>query len=263
MPAKRLLDHLPLHRVGVLELVDQHDTPVLLHPVAGRRVLWGKGFGEPVKQVVVSKNALTAFTAIHFVEDILCEPQPHVRGGIRVWFLGAQLSARVADNRLGHRECVLASQRRGGLLLSEVRKVAVVDDLAHQIVQILHQSDTRIRITGHAKRFQYQRTELVDGDDCRFVEAGQRITQPCSLFETNLLGGIKQVHFQVVARLTATLEDRQRVDDLAAHPLPQLAAGHPPEGDHQHLVKGGFAFGQVAGGKAGQCERFSGACAGL
>ena len=33
------LDHLPLHRVGVLELVDHHDPPAPAHPVAGRGVV--------------------------------------------------------------------------------------------------------------------------------------------------------------------------------------------------------------------------------
>ena len=30
------IDHLPLHRVGVLELVDHHDRPPLMHPHLGR-----------------------------------------------------------------------------------------------------------------------------------------------------------------------------------------------------------------------------------
>ncbi len=30
--AERAVDHLPLHRVGVLELVDHHDRPALVHP---------------------------------------------------------------------------------------------------------------------------------------------------------------------------------------------------------------------------------------
>ena len=33
------VEHLPLHGVGVLELVDQHDLPALPHPLPGRRVV--------------------------------------------------------------------------------------------------------------------------------------------------------------------------------------------------------------------------------
>ena len=38
VPAEGPVEHLPLHRVGVLELVDQHDLPPLPHPLGGRRV---------------------------------------------------------------------------------------------------------------------------------------------------------------------------------------------------------------------------------
>ena len=38
VPGERPLQDLPLHRVGVLEFVDQHDRPARPHPVAGRRI---------------------------------------------------------------------------------------------------------------------------------------------------------------------------------------------------------------------------------
>ena len=41
--AERPVDDLPLHRVGVLELVDHHDRPALPHPVPGRRVRRSQG----------------------------------------------------------------------------------------------------------------------------------------------------------------------------------------------------------------------------
>ena len=33
---ERAVDHLPLHGVGVLELIDHHDRPPLMHPQLGR-----------------------------------------------------------------------------------------------------------------------------------------------------------------------------------------------------------------------------------
>ena len=41
------VEHLPLHRVGVLELVDQHEAPALAHPRAGRGVVVEQRVGEP------------------------------------------------------------------------------------------------------------------------------------------------------------------------------------------------------------------------
>ena len=54
---ERALDHLPLHRVGVLELVDHDDRPAPAHPVAGRRVVGLERDREPGQQVVEAEDA--------------------------------------------------------------------------------------------------------------------------------------------------------------------------------------------------------------
>ena len=43
------VDHLPLHRVGVLELIDHHDRPAPAHPRPCRRVSGFQGIGQPAE----------------------------------------------------------------------------------------------------------------------------------------------------------------------------------------------------------------------
>jgi hypothetical protein len=71
VPAERAVDHLPLHRVGVLELVDHHDRPPVLHPHPRRRVLRLQRLGQPRQQVVVVQDAEPAFTRLQ-----LCTHRP-------------------------------------------------------------------------------------------------------------------------------------------------------------------------------------------
>ena len=53
---ERPVEHLPLHGVGVLELVDEHDPPALAHPLAGRCGVAVEGVGEPAQEVVVGQD---------------------------------------------------------------------------------------------------------------------------------------------------------------------------------------------------------------
>ena len=54
LPAERPFDHLPLHRVGVLELVDHYHRPPLVHAGRGRGVVGLQRIGQPAEQVVVA-----------------------------------------------------------------------------------------------------------------------------------------------------------------------------------------------------------------
>ena len=64
--AERLLDHRPLHRVGVLELVDHDDRPASAHPMPGRRGLTAQRVGQPGQQVVVAQDSAAALADFQF-----------------------------------------------------------------------------------------------------------------------------------------------------------------------------------------------------
>ena len=261
--AERPVDDLPLHGVGVLELVDHHDRPALPHPVPRRRLFALKGFGEPAQQVVVAKHAHPPLAVLQFGDDLVGEGQPGRRVGVRLRVLRAQLRTRIADDGTGQRERFPVRHRRVVVLLREVGKVDVVDDLDHQIVKALHQRDSGIGIAGYAKRFQHQAAELVGGRDGRGVEAAQRVAQTGQPLST-VLGRASQQMLDKIGRLGGPiLEGRRGLHDLAADPLAQFAAGGPAERDQQHLVQRRDALGQVAGDQTGQRERLTRTRAGL
>ena len=85
--AERAVDHLPLHGVGVLELVDHHDRPPLMHPQLRRRVVGCERVGQPGEQVVVAQDAEPPLAGVHLGKNIFREADAHrgarVRGRAR------------------------------------------------------------------------------------------------------------------------------------------------------------------------------------
>ena len=175
-----------------------------------------------------------------------------------------QFGVRVADDLTGEVERLLAGEHRVVLLLPEVRQVEVVDDLGDHIVEALDQLNTGVGITGHTKGFQDQLAELVCGGDGRGVEAGECVAQPELAFGQLVGGAVEQMLDElVVAGGRRVVERQQRVEDLAAHPLPQFLTGRAPEGDEQHLVQRRHTLGDIAGDEARERKRLAGARAGL
>ena len=73
------VDHLPLHRIGVLELVDHHDRPPLMHPHLGRRVIGFQRVGQSAEQVVVAEDAAPPLADLQFGQNIFREADAHRR----------------------------------------------------------------------------------------------------------------------------------------------------------------------------------------
>ncbi len=57
--------HVPLHRVGVLKLVYQHDLPTRAHPIASRAGFGLQHIGELGQQIVVTEDATGPFPGLH------------------------------------------------------------------------------------------------------------------------------------------------------------------------------------------------------
>ena len=264
LPAERAVDHLPLHRVGVLELVDHHDGPAPLHARPGRRIVGLQGVREPGEQVVVVQDAELALARLqlraHGFREV--DTDRRLEAGRRVD--RPQFGVCAADDLTSEVERLLAGEHRVVLLLPEMRKVQVVDDLGDHIVETLHQLNTGVGITRHPKRFQDQLTELVCGGDGRGVEAGECVAQPELAFGQLVGRAVEQMlHDLVVAGRGRVVERHQCVEDLAPHPLPQFLTGRAPEGDQQHLVQRRHTLGDIAGHEARERKRLAGARAGL
>ena len=89
---ERAVDHLPLHRVGVLELVDHHDRPAPMHPQLGRRVVGVQRVGQPGEQVVVAEDAALPLADLQLGQNVFREVDAH---------RGARVRGRVLRPQLG------------------------------------------------------------------------------------------------------------------------------------------------------------------
>ena len=69
--AERAVDHLPLHGVGVLELVDHHDGPALVHPQPGGGVLGVERLRQPRQQIVVAQDPQPALAHLQLGQNVI------------------------------------------------------------------------------------------------------------------------------------------------------------------------------------------------
>ena len=266
LPAEGAVEDLPLHRVGVLELVDQRDLPPVSHPGAGRGRVFGQHVGELAQQVVVAQHPQSALAARDLVEHVLGEAHPG--GRHRVGRLGQHrqrfdVRPRVVDHSARDLDRLAARPHRG-LRAGEPGEVEIVDDLARHLLEVLDQGRRRVGVAGDPQAAQHQLAELVDGRDRGRVERRERGREPLVL--RGPLGGVGQQVVEQVALgawRVGVGEGLLGLDELLAHPLAQLLAGGPGERHDQQLVERGHALGDVPGHEGRDRPRLAGAGAGL
>ena len=261
------LEDLPLHGVGVLELVDQRDLPPLAHPGAGRGVVVGERVGELAEEVVVGEDAQAPLAPVDLVQHAAREAHPC--GGLAVGVLGERLlrghpRTGVADDRAGDAEGVLAAPR-GLLLAGEEAQVAVVGDLGGQLLEVLHEDGAGVGVPGDAEAAQHELAELVDGRDRGGVERRQRVGEPREPDGPLLVVGVEQPVVQAVGGVggRGVGQHGRGVVELAAYAVTQLLAGRAGEGDDEHLLQGGDALDEVARDERGDRPGLAGAGARL
>ena len=247
---------LPLHRVGVLELVDHHHRPALRHLYPCRGIGVVEGIGQPGQQIVITENAVSALPDLQLGQHVPGERQRDGGPGIGIGIGRAQFGGGVADDLFGQLSGVAVGQRGVVAILAEPGQVVIVDDLGHQFVEVLHQGQTAVAVTGHAERFQHDAAELMGGRDGGRVETGKRIAQ--ALPPGVVIVG-DQMAQQIIGGQARIFESRDGFDDLATYPLTQFLAGGAAEGDQQHLVQPGPILGDHPGDQTGQGERLPGA----
>ena len=261
------LEDLPLHRVGVLELVDQHELPPVLHPPPrGRRGVLQR-VGELAEQVVVAEHAEASLAPLHLLEHLGREADARRRR--RVGRLGQHRRrldhrTRVADDGARELERSSAGPRRR-LLGAEAGEVEVVDGLGGQLLEVLDERRGGVGVAGHAEAAEHELAELVDGGDGGGVERHERRGQPVEpRRELGVVGGEQPVVQPVVgvaARRVA--EQLDGLVELAAYALAQLLARRPRERDDEHLVEADVARRDVLGDQGGDGPGLAGAGARL
>ncbi|CKS36919.1 Uncharacterised protein [Mycobacterium tuberculosis] len=205
MPAKRALEHPPLHGVGILKLVHQHDPPAFPHPIASWRVGRLEGCRQTDQQIVESLRTQPALAALEFLEHLGGKAQPHRCLAAGLGIRRAQLGARVGDDGKGQGQRLGVGQLRIGLLTTEVRQIAIVHDLSDQVGKALLELHVGGVVTGHTEGFQHRAAELVGGGDGCRVEVGQRVTQPRPLLGALGVAAAQQVLDELAARRRVAL----------------------------------------------------------
>ena len=268
---ERAVEHLPLHRVGVLELVDQHDLPALPHPLRPRRRRGPAARRQLAEQVVVGQDPEPPLAPVELRADRAREADPAADrcGAVLVGRLEPGL--RVVDRVARDGQRLAVAEHRAVLVEGERAEVEVVDGLLDQVVEVLDQPGPGVGVAGDAERVEHHRAELVGGRDGRGVEPGQRLGHPPvagpaprvvpALEQHHELG--RRTGVERRARRGVVAEHPLGLDQLGPHPLAQLLAGGPAEGDDQHLLEPGVALGDVAGDQRADGPGLAGAGARL
>jgi hypothetical protein len=268
---ERALQDLPLNRVGVLELVDQHDPVAAAHPCAG--VLAGLGVGQGVAQVheevVVVHDAHGPLAQRDGLARTRGEAVAHDR--LRVGGLvgpgGLEACRRVADRLVGDLrggtevECGLG--RVDGAVVGNVE---VGGDVGDQVAGGLGERDVVVDVGGDPHAGEHLVAEAVGGGDRRGVEVGRGGSQASVTGVDIRTTALRQVADEVVLRPSGRIdvvEAPRRFDETLAYAFAQLRGGGTTERDEHQLVDAGRSLGEVADGQARDRVGLAGAGAGL
>lgn len=247
VPAEGPVEDLPLHRVGVLELVDEHHPPALAHPLAGRRVLVLEGGGEVGEQVVVAEHPEPPLAAVELLAHQSGEAQAPGVGGAPLEGAGVELGMRIFGDGPGDLAGALAGEGRrapGG----EAADVEVVDDLVAQVRQVLDESGVLVGVAGDTQPPQHELAELVRRRDRRRVEVGQCVAKPPRPLG-HLLGRAlaQQGDDLVVGGQVGVGHVPVHVPQVLADSLAHLPGGGAAEGNDEHVLEPHDSLGDVPG----------------
>jgi len=255
------LEEGPLSRIGVLELVHQHDREPFTEQLGGRlpadRI--GEHRRQPHDHVVVSEDPARALPGVEHLANRRRETHPYSAGVIgRVETLGRVCSCLLADRVSGLPAEALPA------LLSEV---AVGDHLLDQHARVGLQDGGLIMVGQHAQLIEHPRSEGVQCEDRGGVDQADRLVQPVGTQPGDRRIGIAQQDRDPIGAVQPAVAqpaiDRQLAgDEPGANAVAQFTGGSAGEGDCQDLVEG-QAVGHVAGDQRGDGIGFAGACAGF
>ena len=178
MAGEGAVEDLPLHRVGVLELVDEHHPPALPHPAAGRRRLVGQRVGQLAQQVVVAEDAEPALAPVELGPHRSGERHPPPGDGVPGRRRGLQPGLRVTGGGRGDGARLGAVELGNRWLAGEPAHVHVVDHLGDELVEVLDEPRAGVGVAGDPQPGQHHLAELVGRRDGGAVERGEGLAHP-------------------------------------------------------------------------------------
>ena len=265
--AERGLHDPPLHGVGVLELVDEHDAVAVAQARRGDfPALALERAAEAGQQVVVAHDAHAPLAGLELLAGGAGEPHPHRLDRAVGRVGGLERRVRVVDRRARDRQRLGAAELRDAAAV-EAAQVEVVDDLVAEVADVLHERGVGLDVAEHAEAAEHLLAEAVRGRDGRGVEVGEGARRaaragPRRLDGAPVASSATTASSSGGAPASARSSPCSALDQPLADALAQLAGGHAREGDHQDLLERD-ALGHVAGGERGDRERLAGARARL
>ncbi len=263
------LEDLPLHRVGVLELVDHHHGVPAADPGPRRRP--GRRVDQRVaqvhQQVVVVHQPAAALAELDLGAGRVGEPAPHVGLGARLGVPRLEACEPVADGVPAELDRGRQVERRLGAVRSAVgAQVEVGDHLGGHVGGVLGEGQVGVDVGGDAEPGEHLQAEPVGRGDGGGVEVGDRVREPVASRRDLGVAAGREVHQHGVVgrpRRRRIRERRGRGDEPLADALTQLDRRGPAERHQHQLVDAGHTLGDVARGQRGDRVRLAGAGAGL
>ncbi len=268
--AEGAVHDVPLHRVGVLELVDQDDVVALPQTGAGHRAahVVEQGAAQPEQDVVVRHDLERLLATLHLLAHGFRETPADGRQVLLLREGRDDVRIRMVEHELGDLQGLFAAELERVRPRGELPEIEVVHDLLHQIADVLDQGDLPVDVAGGPQPVEDLEAEPVRGLDGRRVEVGDRLAETVTAGLD--LGPVplgQQEHDLVVFVAARTVEhvDQavERPHQAVAHALAELARRHAGEGDDEEPVDGQDALGDVARGQGGDGERLARPGAGL
>ena len=183
-------EDVPLDRVGVLELVDQHHPVAApqpgLHPGAVDGIL--ERLLEADQEIVVGEDPGVALAPLHLLAHRLGQAAVHPGRGRAGRPGRLDRRHRVVDGRLGHPQGVGPGEGARPVGGVELADVEVVDHLGDEVALVLEHEDVALHVAGEAEAAEDVLAEAVGGGDGGGVVVGQGGGQPPAAL-LDLVGG--------------------------------------------------------------------------
>ena len=255
----------PLHRVGVLELVDEHDVVALAQAGAGSPSPFRveERVPQPQQDVVVREDLQVPFPARHLLAHGVGEPASN---GGRVGGIGPrrdEVGVRVVEHLLGDLQGLRPGEAERVRTGGELPQIEVVDHLLPQVADVLDQFDFPVDVAGGPQAVQHLQAEAVGRLDGGCVEVRDGLAEPVPARFGLVAGRVGQEPHDLVVFVAGRpgQDVHQAVvggDETVAHALAQFSRGHPGERDDQEAVDRRPALGDVARGQRGDREGLPG-----
>ena len=264
---ERAIEDLPLGRVGVLELVDEHDVkPGAEPPAGGRAARPVERVVQPGEQVVVGHDREPPLALFELLANGDGQAVAHRRGAVGRLLARLELRHRVVDRRPRDPERLRPGEA-GGLAAMEPPDIQIVERLVDQLGHVLDERGLAVEIADRPELGQHLLAEPVGGRDRGGVEVGDGVREAVAAqLDMRHVPRGQQGHDRVAVRVGRASEDcRQRLlasDEPLADAVAELAGRHPRERDQQQPVER-RALGHVASGQRRDRVRLAGARAGL